>query len=167
MTKKLVVMYLAAIITANLLVSHYGPSISVWTAFVFIGLNLTTRDHLHDAWSGGALRRNMFLLIAAGSLLSILFNAGRIAAASFGAFALSETLDAIVYHRLGRFPRWRRINGSNLFSAALDSVTFPVLAFGFPLLWGIMAGQLVAKVGGGFIWSMLIAVLERWNNEDA
>lgn len=148
--------YLMAIVTANWLVARHGPSVSVWNAFFFIGLNLTTRDYLHDAWKGNKLKRNMFLLILAGSLLSVLFNAGRIALASFGAFALSEMLDATVYHKLGGYPRWQRINGSNLFSAALDSVAFPALAFGFPLLFGIMAGQFMAKVSGGFIWSVVL-----------
>ena len=154
-----VILYLVAIVTANWLVARFGPGISPWTALAFIGLILTTRDKLHDAWHGKHLKRNMVLLIAAGSLLSIPFNAGRVALASFVAFLLSETVDTLVYHRLLHQPRLLRINGSNLLSALVDSIAFPALAFGFPLLFGIMFWQFVAKVGGGFLWSL---VLEAW-----
>lgn len=156
----LVALYLAAIVTANWLVSQFGPSVSVWTAFGFIGLNLTTRDYLHDAWHGPHLRRNMVLLIASGSLLSIPFNAGRIAAASFAAFAVSETVDALIYQRLIECEWWQRINGSNLGSALVDSIAFPALAFGFPLLYGVMAGQFLAKTVGGFIWSIVLSIAQ-------
>ena len=41
-------------------------------------------------------------------------------------------------------------------SAAVDSLVFPALAFGWPLLWGIVVGQLAAKVIGGAAWSWLL-----------
>jgi len=53
--------YLAAIIAANLIVTHKGPTWSVYTAFVLIGLDLTTRDRLHDLWRGHVLRNMAFL----------------------------------------------------------------------------------------------------------
>ena len=153
----LIAIYLIAIVTANLAVSKFGPSVSIITAFLFIGLNITTRDYLHDTWEAGALKRNMFLLIAAGSVLSLFFNAGRIALASFMAFAISETVDAITYQILKNKnkPRWMTINGSNTLSAIVDSFVFPTLAFGvfLPL---IILGQIAAKIGGGFIWFIII-----------
>lgn len=152
-----IILYLSAIVTANWIIAHFGPSMAVVTAFVFIGLNITTRDYLHEIWRGRHLKRNMFLLIAAGSLLSILFNAGHIALASFLAFAASETTDALVYHKLGQYPRWLRINGSNVPSALVDSLAFPILAFGWPPLVGVIVGQFVAKVFGGAAWSVILA----------
>ncbi|NIV38564.1 MAG: VUT family protein, partial [Anaerolineae bacterium] len=90
-------------------------------------------------------------LIGAGSVLSWVLNrdAGQIAMASFVAFACAGVADAIVYHLLGDRARMLKINGSNVVSAGVDSFVFPALAFGFPLLWGVMLGQFAAKVGGG------------------
>lgn len=100
----------------------------------------------------------MAILIAAGSVLSYILNrdAGQIALASFVAFAAAALVDTITYHLLRERARIVRMNGSNIPAAAVDSVVFPALAFGFPLLFGIMAAQFIAKVTGGFLWSLLI-----------
>lgn len=142
-----------------MLVTTYGPSIAIVTAFLFIGLDLTTRDALHDAWKGRGLAWKMAALIGAGSILSYALNhnAGPIALASFVAFAVSATLDALVYAALGSRAYLVRVNGSNVVGAAADSVLFPALAFGFPLLWGIMLGQFVAKVAGGALWAWVLS----------
>ena len=152
----LVIAYLTAIVLANLSVAHFGPASTILNAFVFIGLNLTARDKLHDMW-GRNVARNMGLLILTGGLLSYALNAGagRIALASVAAFLLSETMDAIAYTKLHRHPFLTRSNGSNVVGAAFDSVVFPVLAFGgFPVV--IILGQFAAKVLGGFIWSLIL-----------
>lgn len=151
-----VIMYLAAIVAANVSVSLFGPGVTVVNAFLFIGFNLTARDRLHDAWHGRNLRRNMALLILTGAALSALFGAGRIALASFVAFALSEAVDTAVYQMLGNRAKLVQVNGSNVVSAAVDSMVFPALAFGWPLLWLVMVGQFLAKVGGGAVWSLVI-----------
>lgn len=154
----LIILYLSAIVIANLSVAHFGPSVAVLNAFVFIGLDLTTRDELHTRWQGRNLARNMALLIATGSLLSWWLNrdAGRIAGASFAAFALSAIADTAIYSLLHERVRFVKVNGSNVVSSAVDSIVFPALAFGFPLLFGVMAGQFVAKVVGGFLWSVIL-----------
>ncbi|MCL4868808.1 MAG: VUT family protein [Anaerolineae bacterium] len=157
-----VILYLVAIVLANLTVAAFGPSMVIVNAFLFIGLDLTARDHLHDAWRGNKLLPKMTALIAAGSILSWLLNrdAGQIALASFIAFAAAATVDALVYHLLGKYPRWLRINGSNVPSALVDSLVFPTLAFGtfLPL---IVLGQFIAKVLGGFAWSLVF----RWADQ--
>lgn len=152
-----VILYLVAIVLANLSVAAFGPSIAIINAFLFIGLDLTARDRLHDTWRGNNLFLKMAALIATGSILSWLLNrnAGPIALASFAAFAAAATVDAIIYHRLGRYPRWLRINGSNIPSAAVDSLVFPTLAFG-GFLWPIVLGQFAAKTLGGFFWSFVL-----------
>jgi hypothetical protein len=76
MTIALIAIYLAAIVTANLAVATFGPSITPLTAFLLIGLDLTTRDVLHDRWEyralsdriGRAMPLRMGALITAGSL---------------------------------------------------------------------------------------------------
>lgn len=156
------ILYLGAVIVANLTVTAFGPASAIAVAFLFIGLDLTARDQLHDAWHGEGLLWKMAGLIAAGSLLSWLLNrdSQQVAIASFAAFAAAASVDAIVYHFLRRYPRWLRINGSNVPSAAVDSVVFPLLAFGgFP--WAIILGQFLAKTLGGFLWSLIFRRLDR------
>lgn len=153
----LIVLYLAAIVAANLTVAWFGPSVTIINAFLFIGLDLTARDRLHDAWRGSGLAWKMGLLIAAGGLLSYLLNrdAGPIAVASTVAFATAASVDAIVYHLLRARPFLIRANASNIPAAATDSLVFPTLAFGGFLPW-ITLGQFAAKVAGGFIWSLIL-----------
>lgn len=155
----LIFAYLFAIGLANLSIAHFGPDAAILNAFLFIGLDLTARDALHERWQHNHLRRNMAALIVSGSVLSWLLNAAaaRIALASCGAFALAASADTVVYAILHDRARFVRINGSNVVSSAVDSVTFPALAFGFPLLFGIMSGQFAAKIAGGFIWSIILA----------
>lgn len=155
---RLVLLYLAAILLANLLVSHYGPVVAVVNSFLFIGLDLTTRDQLHEQWQGRLLWLRMLLLISAGGLLSLLLGgSGRIALASCLAFILAGIADTLVYRGLARRPWLTRANGSNLSAAAVDSLWFPVLAFGWPPLWGVVFGQFIAKVAGGALWAWVIA----------
>jgi len=53
-----------------------------------------------------------------------------------------------------------RVNGSNVVSAAVDSVVFPTLAFGSFLPWVIL-GQFLAKVAGGAVWSLILPAFRR------
>lgn len=153
-----VFLYLAAAVLANLSVAMFGPSSTIVNAFLFIGLDLTSRDKLHDAWGGKWLWPKMFALIGVGSLISWFLNrnAGQIALASFVAFGCSGLVDAVVYQFLHNKAWMVKVNGSNVFSAAADSLVFPTLAFGgfLPL---IVLGQFAAKVAGGFIWAAIIS----------
>jgi uncharacterized PurR-regulated membrane protein YhhQ (DUF165 family) len=148
-----VVMYLTAVVAANLSVAMFGPSVSILNAFLFIGLNLTARDKLHDLWHGEGLVWKMGGLILTGAVISFALGAGMVAVASFVAFAASEAVDSISYHILRGRDKLLQVNGSNVLAAGVDSVIFPLLAFGWPLLWWVVLGQFVAKVGGGLIWS--------------
>lgn len=150
-------LYLAAIVLANMSVAHFGPSSTIVNAFLFIGLDLTSRDKLHEAWHRKGLLWKMALLIAAGSFISWVLNrnAGQIAVASFAAFACAAVSDTLTYHFLHERTYLVKVNGSNVVSAAVDSMVFPTIAFGsfMPL---IVFGQFAAKVFGGFLWSLLL-----------
>jgi queuosine precursor transporter len=150
-------LYLGAIVAANLIIAEFGPVATILTAFVFIGLDLTTRDHLHEIWHKKGLMWKMGLLIASGSLISYALNrdAGQIALASFIAFAATGAVDTLVYHFLHDRARWVKVNGSNVFGSATDSLIFPTLAFGSLMPW-IVLGQFVAKVLGGALWFSII-----------
>lgn len=158
-----IVLYLVAIIAANLTITAVCPAASAWVSFVFIGFDLVSRDALHDRWRGRNLWRNMLLLIGAGSLLSWLLNAnaGTLALASFTAFALAGIADAIVYQRLRRLPWLQRVNGSNVVSGAVDSVVIVGLGFGLPFLWNIALASFLAKLAGGAFWSFVLLKINR------
>lgn len=160
--KTLILLYLAAVVLANLLVTQFGASVTILNAFVFIGPDISSRDFLHEAWHGKGLAWKMALLIASGSILSALlnWNASQIALASFAAFAASGFSDTLTYSVLGDKSRLVKMNGSNLVSAAVDSTIFPLIAFGWPLMWWIVLGQFAAKVAGGFIWAWLLNRLQ-------
>ena len=152
-----IALYLTAIILANLSSAHLGPGASVINAFLFIGLDLTSRDKLHEAWLGRGFVLKMGGLVAVGSLISwaINRNAGTIAVASFVAFLSAAIIDTIVYQLLHKRNYLVKVNGSNVFSALADSLIFPTLAFGgfMPL---ITLGQFVAKVVGGAMWAFIL-----------
>ena len=169
-TSLYVCIYLGAVVAANASVLLWGPAASILNAFFLVGLDLATRDALHEAWSGSANRRwilprNMALLIAAGGVLSWLLNrdAGHIAAASFVAFSAAGAADTLVYHGLRRAPYVVRANGSNLAGGLVDSLVFPFLAFS-AFLPAVVLGQWAAKIGGGALWSWAIG---RWRERQA
>lgn len=162
----MIAVYLIAVVAANVAVSIWGPSATVINAFLLIGLDLSTRDRLHDRWSGSGLWWRMGCLIAAGSALSLVLAlalpgalppavVGRVALASCLSFAFAGVADALAYGALGRRPWLVRSNGSNLAGALVDSVLFPTLAFG-GLLPLVMLGQFGAKVAGGLLWSWVL-----------
>ena len=146
--------YIAALVLANLLVAWLGPWFSAINAFVLIGLDLSLRDKLHEQWQNDKLILKMGGLIVVASVVSYLLNpaAGVIALASFVAFAIAMIADTIVYHLLREKSWMIRSNGSNVAGAAVDSITFPTIAFG-GFMPEIVAFQFCAKVFGGSIWS--------------
>jgi len=164
-----VLVYLVAIVAANFSICIFGPVSAPINAFLFIGLDLTLRDKLHDNWMGPGLWRRMGALIVAGSLISYVLSLflpgllggpgqaemGRVALASMLAFGGAALADALVYTLLLKRGFLVRANGSNLAGAALDSLLFPTLAFGafLPL---IILGQFAAKAAGGFVWSLIL-----------
>ncbi len=157
----MVVVYLVAIVAANLLVTRFGARAVFLVAFVFIGLDLSLRDALHEAWRRHRLLPKMASLIACGSVISWLLNrdAAQVALASFLAFAAASTVDAVSFHLLRDRHYLVKVNGSNLFGALVDSIVFPTVAFGGFAAW-VTLGQFAAKVGGGFVWSLLLRPLQ-------
>jgi queuosine precursor transporter len=125
-TRTLVGLYLLAIVAANLAVAMFGPAVVIVSALLLIAFDLTSRDALHEAWHGQHLRRNMALLIASGSILSAVLDLAAlpVAVASFCAFALSESVDTMVYSRLEARGWMMKVNGSNVVSALVDSMVF-------------------------------------------
>jgi hypothetical protein len=149
----LILIYIAAMVTANLLVWWLGPWFSPVNAFVLIGLDLTLRDVMHERLS----KWQLLGVVLVGGLITWACNpsAAHIAIASATAFTLSACADWAAYVLL-RSKAWLvRSNGSNVIGAAVDSIVFPTLAFG-SFMPAIVALQFTAKVGGGALWSFLL-----------
>jgi queuosine precursor transporter len=159
----LVAAYFGAAVAANLAVSVYGPTALPVSAFLLIPFDLCARDVLHERWEGRGLGWKMAALVFWGSLLSAAASpaASRVAVASVLSFAVAGCVDALAYQLLASWPRSARMNLSNVCSAAVDSVAFPLLAFG-GTTWALSSGQAGTKVAGGYLWTWLfLAALRR------
>ena len=156
-----VIIYLVAIVLANLTLLLFGPTASIFNAFILIGLDLSLRDKLHDQWYGKNLWLKMLALICGGSAITVALNweALPIAIASATAFLASGIGDALLYAKLRNYKFLIRANGSNVAGSALDSVIFPTMAFGV-FMPEIIIGQFVAKIGGGAVWSFILSKLK-------
>lgn len=145
--------YALSMVAANLLVAHFGPVITPLLAFVLIGLDLTLRDWLQirlRGWQMGAL------IFAAGALTYLVNPAAKtIAVASAVSFLLSALADWAVFSNV-RGSWLKRSMSSNVVGAAVDSMTFPWLAFG-AFMPGIILAQFAAKVAGGAIWAWMLS----------
>lgn len=152
-----IVIYAAAMTAANLSVAHFGPASIPVNAFLLIGLDLTLRD-----WLQARLKPwQLLALIAASGVITYGLNtdAGRFAAASAAAFTVSALVDWAVFVRIPG-PWFARSNGSNVAGALVDSLVFPLLAFG-GVDTLLVAKMFAAKVAGGFVWSALLATRVR------
>lgn len=148
-----IAIYIAAMVTANLLVWWLGPWFSPINAFLLIGLDLTLRDVMQERFKAWQLA----CVIIAGGLITWGLNpsAAMIAIASATSFVLAALVDWAVYAELRSKPWLVKANGSNAAGALVDSIVFPTLAFGV-FLPHIIALQFAAKVAGGFIWSLVL-----------
>lgn len=148
-----VLVYASAMTLANLSVAAFGPWVSPINAFVLIGLDLALRDWLHTRIS----QLQMLALVAVSGLLTYLLNpaAGQIATASACAFTAAALVDWSAFSVL-RGSWLKRANGSNVAAAAVDSLVFPLMAFG-AFMPHIVALQFAAKVGGGAIWALILS----------
>lgn len=145
--------YLFAIVSANLAVATFGPAALPFTALVLIPFDLFSRDLLHERWHGRGLATRMGLLIASGSALAYALNASalRVGLASCSAFALAAIVDTYVYAALSQRSSTYKMAASNTVSSLVDSLVFPMVAFG-SISPDVFAHQSIAKVAGGAFW---------------
>ena len=152
MTLIAIFIYGAALLLANLSAATFGPWVTPVNAFVLIGLDLALRDLLH-----ARLRWWQMVCVIVGTAgLSWLISqdAGRIAIAGAVAFGLSGAVDWILFARAKG--SWEhRAHISNTAGAAVDSLVFPLIAFG-TLMPFIVFGQFAAKTVGAALWVWVI-----------
>jgi len=163
MTVAVVIVFLAAIVIANLSVAAFGQAALPVTAFVLIPFDLVTRDLLHERWKHNHLWLRMFALIAGGSVLSYLCSPAslHVAVASTAAFSLAGIANALVYHLFRHHNRMFKMNISNAVAALMDSIVFPMIAFASVDYW-LSATQAGSKFIGGLFWSVVAIQLFKW-----
>ena len=147
------IVYVMSICLANYSAHLFGPSVTPVNAFLLIGLDFVIRDKLHERV--GIIK--MFGLITIAGVISYTINPATdmIAIASVSAFALASLTDSVVYQSLINRPWLIKSNSSNIASSTIDSLVFPIIAFG-SLMPMIVIGQFSAKVFGGAIWAWLL-----------
>ena len=154
--------YISAIVAANLLVSLLGPWFSPVNSLLLIGMDLSLRDKLHEEWNGKLIILKMGLLIATAGAISYFLNpaTGMIAIASVVSFCIAMVVDSLVYHKMIDKQNHVKMNASNASGAVVDSLLFPTIAFG-TFIPEIVAMQFMAKLAGGFVWSIILTKLSK------
>jgi uncharacterized PurR-regulated membrane protein YhhQ (DUF165 family) len=148
--------YIAAIVAANVLTSHFGLVPVGFGLFVpagtyAAGFALLARDFVQRA--GGVAW--VFVGIAIGGVLSWWLASPGLALASVAAFTVAELADLAIYTPTER--RRGFVAGalaSNAVAAPIDTWVFLTIA-GFPLTWQTFAGQMIGKL----FWATLIPLL--------
>jgi uncharacterized PurR-regulated membrane protein YhhQ (DUF165 family) len=144
--------YLATIPTANWLVQHHqhawiAPHLTAPAGVYMVGIALVLRDWARELAGRGIV----IAAVALGIGLSYQLADAKFATASAAAFALSETLDFVVYEKLRERNLTLALAGSNAVGLVADSLLFLWLAF-HSLAY--LPGQLLGKA-----WMTALAVL--------
>lgn len=126
-----------------------------WFWSLLVGSVLVLRDYAQRVWGHACL-----LLMALAAILSYVLGSPEVALASATAFAVSETVDWLVYSVTQR-PFADRVLWSTVASAPIDSTVFLVLAHLFT--WQLFAIGVASKwTAGLLVWAML-----RWRQRRA
>ena len=125
----------------------YAPS-----GVLLVGVSLTFRDLIQERCG---IKAALFAVLM-GSALSALLSDMALVIASVIAFAVSETLDTIVYTPLRRRGRLLAVVISGLFGAAIDSMLFLLLAFGdLAFFVGHFYGKVLVVLLTAFAWKIV------------
>ena len=166
----IVFLYLAAIVIANLSVTHFGKWALPFTAFILIPFDLVARDVLHERWASNSilgLYYRLGALICGGALLSFLINqdAKNVAIASCVTFFAVGLVNTLVYQALrSHVTRIARMNISNAVAAFVDSALFPLIALGI-FEYQLFFSQSGSKIVGGIVWAYIfVKGIEKWKS---
>jgi uncharacterized PurR-regulated membrane protein YhhQ (DUF165 family) len=150
-----ILLYLAALVSANLAITEFREIAFYLVGFLLIPLDMILRDILHERWRDNNITLRMGGLIVLGGFITWLFNHEtlQVAIASVSAFATSMTVNALVYQGMLNFTRFTRMNTSNLFASIADSAVFCLLFFGWDPM--IVVVQSLIKFSGGFLFTLI------------
>ena len=143
--------YLLCIVLADVIAARWivsiGFGLMVPAGVFMIAPIFTLRDSLHRKYGAKWVTAFIFIASAISYILSVVTSnelLGKVTIASVVAFLISENLDTIVYHLVRERSWMYRVMTSNSVSAAVDSIVFIWIAFGFSL--NFMLGQYIVKM---------------------
>ncbi|HEY8515051.1 MAG TPA: VUT family protein [Candidatus Binatia bacterium] len=138
--------YVGIVVALNVGFSLYPEHDWFWS--LLVGSVLVLRDYAQRVWGHACL-----LLMGLAAVLSYALGSPEVALASATAFAVSETVDWLVYTVTER-PFADRVLLSTGASAPVDTVVFLVLAHLFS--WDLLAIGVASKWTAGIVvWSVL------------
>lgn len=156
--------YMTAVVLANVLTDHYGLVAVGWGLLVTAGTYaagaaLFARDFLqrHATDLYGTLRGILYVLaaIAVAGVVSAITASPGLALASTLAFLTAEAVDLAVFTPLRERAGFAvSVLVSNVVSAPVDTVMFLWVA-GFPVTVSAVTGQFIGKV----LWATLVPLL--------
>lgn len=162
--KKYIWSYLAALVLANLIVKHFGPT-GIWFAsFFLIPFDFVCRCIFHETWQGKKLIRNLFLITLVSSIITIILNtsAYRIAFASICSIIGVQVFAGVIYQIFKKKSYLLKVNFSDLIAVVVDSLIFQFIAFSV-FDWHITIGQMLIKLAGGLFWYFIIFKFFKFN----
>ena len=146
--------YLATIVAANWAVAHFGVipvgfGLLAPAGVYFVSAALVLRDAVQYTLG----KVPALAAMACGVALSALVAGHQLALASGAAFAVSETVDFVLFTWIA--PRWTRaVAAGGAVGAVADSVVFLSIAFGS---LAFLPGQVLGKLYGVALASVVIA----------
>lgn len=152
-----IIIYVGAIILANLLVLWFGKYGLLLSSSLLIPFDFVMRCYFHERWKGTGLVIRLGLLIGSAALATYLINQNSlsIAIASVVGFIFANIMAGLIYQMLIEKPVFYKVNGSDFAAIMVDSVIFQAIAFGSidPV---VMFGQVAIKMLGGLFWFWIL-----------
>jgi hypothetical protein len=135
------ILFVLSIVCANIVISIYGIKAVLLVGFFLVPIDFVTRDNVHHH------KGLVISLMIIGSLLSYWLSDPVVAIASGTAFAISMTVDYILYEKYNRVT-------SNIGASIADSIVFAFMAFGY-FSW-YNAAQVLVKILGSILYDILL-----------
>jgi len=149
--------YAAIFIATDILTEHHGKKVgykSIWMGFIglvlFIGMGqfVLRFEYISESENVSKAMETLFSAVP------------RIAAASFIAYAIAQSLDVwlfdFIHRKTGRNFLWFRNNASTFVSQLVDSLLFFTLAFAGTVSFGVLINIIVT----GYLVKLLVAVID-------
>ena len=153
----MIAVYVLMFLVANVLVSVFGPAVTPINALFLIAGDMVLRDRIQYesgiAWSISAC------IIAGLATIAVAPGSEMIAVASALSVTLAGCASALAFSiKSGGF--FSKAMPANIAAAAVDSVAFPLIAFG-SVMPGVTIAQFAAKTIGA---TVILMIIKRYGN---
>lgn len=152
-----IVFYLITLVSANLIVKHFGAPGLWFSSALLIPFDFICRAIFHESWKGKKLVANLLLLTVVSGIVTFIINheALNIALASFAGIVAVQIFAGIFYQMFMQKSYFFKVNLSDLIAIIVDSIAFQLVAFG-TVNFEVTGGQMLIKAVGGLFWFYVI-----------